>query len=52
MTPTGTCQEADVRMSRAATEMHAEQRVMAVQDLKCMVFSLIGAHFKIQPIQR
>ncbi|KAK9817971.1 hypothetical protein WJX72_005118 [[Myrmecia] bisecta] len=23
-----------------------------VQDLKCMVFSLIGAHFKIQPIQR
>lgn len=23
-----------------------------VQDLKCFVFSLIGAHFKIQPIQR
>ncbi|CAK0772216.1 hypothetical protein CVIRNUC_003940 [Coccomyxa viridis] len=23
-----------------------------VQDLKCMIFSLIGAHFKIQPIQR
>ncbi|BDA46110.1 g1781 [Coccomyxa elongata] len=23
-----------------------------VQDLKCMVFSLIAAHFKIQPIQR
>lgn len=22
------------------------------QDLKCLVFSLIGAHFKIQPIQR
>ena len=23
-----------------------------VQDLKCLVFSLIGAHFKIAPIQR
>ena len=26
--------------------------ICALQDLKCMVFSLIGAHFKIQPIQR
>jgi len=23
-----------------------------VQDIKCMVFSLIGSHFKIQPISR
>ncbi len=23
-----------------------------VQDLKCFVFSLISAHFKIQPIQK
>lgn len=26
--------------------------LFCVQDLKCFVFALIGAHFKIQPIQK
>jgi hypothetical protein len=32
--------------------MRACAATLAPQDLKCFVFSLISAHFKIQPIQK
>ena len=50
--PSETFRNDDGLMKWAAANMRAEKWVLAVQDLKCMVFSLIGAHFKIQPIQR
>jgi len=33
-------------------ERCAEDAIAVLQDLKCFVFALIGAHFKIQPIQK
>jgi protein mago nashi len=36
----------------AIAKLSRQLSLHILQDLKCMVFSLIAAHFKIQPIQR
>lgn len=50
----GTCEMA-VEGGGNASRVQACLRCVLVrprQDVKCLVFSLISAHFKIQPIQR